>query len=146
MLANKCVWTRTSRLGTCYRVCNGTGEKRARMTANTAQSRKWLNVNRPIPISGGVWVRDYSLPQVTPSESLHLYCISYAREYYIFIMCAIYIVQDICYWSSLNKNVPLLHTQWGQTAVYTGSWNGHSEVVKLLVQAGADLELQREVY
>ena len=48
--------------------------------------------------------------------------------------------------SSLNKNVPLLHTQWGQTAVYLASVKGHSEVVKLLVQAGADLELQREVY
>ena len=47
---------------------------------------------------------------------------------------------------SLNKNVPLLHTQWGITAVYSASAEGHSEVVKLLVQAGADLELQREVY
>ena len=47
---------------------------------------------------------------------------------------------------SLNKNVPLLHTQWGQTAVYWASHNGHSEVVKLLVQAGADLELQHKVY
>ena len=36
---------------------------------------------------------------------------------------------------SLNKNV-LLHTQWGETAVYSASFNGHSEVVKLLVQAG----------
>ena len=41
---------------------------------------------------------------------------------------------------------PLLHTQWGRTAVYRASLNGHSEVVKLLVQAGADLELKREVY
>ena len=49
-------------------------------------------------------------------------------------------------WSSLNKNVSLLHTQWGETAVYKASANGHSEVVKLLVKAGADLELQREVY
>ena len=48
--------------------------------------------------------------------------------------------------SSLNKNVPLLHTQWGETAVYKASLNGHSEVMKLLVQAGADLELQTEVY
>ena len=46
----------------------------------------------------------------------------------------------------LNENVPLLHTQWGETAVYSASANSHSEVVKLLVQAGADLELQSEVY
>ena len=37
------------------------------------------------------------------------------------------------------------HTQWAQTAVYHASANGHSEVVKLLVQAGADLELQHKV-
>ena len=37
------------------------------------------------------------------------------------------------------------HTQWGGTAVYNASANGHSEVVKLLVQAGADLELQHKV-
>ena len=60
----------------------------------------------------------------------------------MFTMCVI----KICYWSSLNKNVPLLHTQWGQTAVYLASAYGHSEVVKLFVQAGIDLELQREVY
>ena len=41
---------------------------------------------------------------------------------------------------------PILHTQRGVTALYNASANGHSEVVKLLVQAGADLELQREVY
>ena len=46
----------------------------------------------------------------------------------------------------VNKNVPLLHSQWGMTAVNRASANGHSEVVKLLVQAGADLELQAEVY
>ena len=45
--------------------------------------------------------------------------------------------------SSLFKNVSLLHTHAvGQTAVYRASLNGHSEIV----QAGADLELQREVY
>ena len=38
------------------------------------------------------------------------------------------------------------YTQLGETAVYRASANGHSEVVKLLVQAGADLELQTEVY
>ena len=48
--------------------------------------------------------------------------------------------------SLINKNVPLPHTQWGETAIYKASANGHSEVVKLLVQAGADLELQTEVY
>ena len=37
------------------------------------------------------------------------------------------------------------NTQWGQTAVFCASAQGHSEVVKLLVQAGADLELQRKV-
>ena len=42
----------------------------------------------------------------------------------------------VCY-SILN------YTQWGETAVYSASENGHSEVVKLLVQAGA---LQTEVY
>ena len=34
------------------------------------------------------------------------------------------------------------HTQLGGTAVYHASAEGQSEVVKLLVQAGADLELQ----
>ena len=34
------------------------------------------------------------------------------------------------------------HTQWGGTAVCYASDKGHSEVVKLLVQAGVDLELQ----
>ena len=38
-----------------------------------------------------------------------------------------------------------IYTQWGQTAVFYASAKGHSEVVKLLVQAGADLELQTEV-
>ena len=37
------------------------------------------------------------------------------------------------------------HTQWGEKAVYNASAKGHSEVVKLLVQAGADLELQNKV-
>ena len=37
------------------------------------------------------------------------------------------------------------HTQWGETAVYNASNQGYSEVVKLLVQAGADLELQNKV-
>ena len=37
------------------------------------------------------------------------------------------------------------HEQWGQTAVYNASLNGHTEVVKLLVQAKADVELQRKV-
>ena len=39
------------------------------------------------------------------------------------------------------------HTQWGQTAVFSASAEGHdhSEVMKLLVQAGADLELQTKV-
>ena len=57
-------------------------------------------------------------------------------------MCLFYIALDML----LNKNVPLLHTQRGITAVNIASFSGHSEVVKLLVQAGADLELQREVY
>ena len=38
------------------------------------------------------------------------------------------------------------YTQRGQTAVYYASAEGHSEVVKLLVQAGADLELHTEVH
>ena len=38
------------------------------------------------------------------------------------------------------------HAQLGRTAVYCASKEGHSEVVKLLVQAGADLELQHKVY
>ena len=39
------------------------------------------------------------------------------------------------------------HTQqWGQTAIYCASAQGHSEVVKLLVQAEADLELSFKVY
>ena len=33
------------------------------------------------------------------------------------------------------------YTQWGQTAVFNASAEGDSEVVKLLVHAGADLEL-----
>ena len=37
-------------------------------------------------------------------------------------------------------------TQWGQIAVFSASAKGHSEVVKLLVQAGADLELHTEVH
>ena len=37
-------------------------------------------------------------------------------------------------------------TQKGQTAVYSASAYGHSEVVKLLVQAGADLELHTTVH
>ena len=40
----------------------------------------------------------------------------------------------------------MTYTQWGQTAVYCASAYGHSEVVKLLVQAGADLELQHKVH
>ena len=36
--------------------------------------------------------------------------------------------------------------QWGETAVYSASAKGHSDVVKLLVQAGADLELQHKVH
>ena len=36
-------------------------------------------------------------------------------------------------------------TQWGQTAVLRASAQGHSEVVKLLALAGADLELQHKV-
>ena len=39
-----------------------------------------------------------------------------------------------------------MHMQWGHTAIYSASVEGHSEVVKQLVQAGADLELQRKVY
>ena len=39
-----------------------------------------------------------------------------------------------------------IYTQWGQTAVYSASAYGHSEMVQLLVQAGADLELHTEVY
>ena len=39
-----------------------------------------------------------------------------------------------------------IYTQWGQTAVYYASAEGHSEVVKLLVQAGADLELHHKVH
>ena len=38
------------------------------------------------------------------------------------------------------------HTQLGGTAVCYASAEGHSEVVKLLVQAGADLELQTKVH
>ena len=38
------------------------------------------------------------------------------------------------------------YTQWGQTAVYHASAEGHSEVVKLLIQAGADLEIQHKVH
>ena len=34
----------------------------------------------------------------------------------------------------------------GQTAVFSASANGHSEVVKLLALAGADLELQHKVH
>ena len=45
-----------------------------------------------------------------------------------------------------ETNFALLHTQSGRTAVCSASVEGHSEVVKLLVQAGVDLELQREVY
>ena len=37
-------------------------------------------------------------------------------------------------------------TQWGQTAVYCASAYGHCEVVKLLIQAGTDLELQHKVH
>ena len=38
------------------------------------------------------------------------------------------------------------YTQMGQTAVFRASAKGHSDVVKLLVQAGADLELQHKVH
>ena len=37
------------------------------------------------------------------------------------------------------------HEQNGQTAVYSASGAGHTEVVKLLVQAKADVELQHKV-
>ena len=37
------------------------------------------------------------------------------------------------------------HEQWGQTAVLCASAAGHPEVVKLLVQAKADVELQHKV-
>ena len=43
-------------------------------------------------------------------------------------------------------NPSLQHVQGGQTPVYLASCNGHSEVVKLLVQAGADLNLPRKVF
>ena len=36
--------------------------------------------------------------------------------------------------------------QWGGTAVYHASSEGHSKVVKLLVQAGANLELHTAVH
>ena len=39
-----------------------------------------------------------------------------------------------------------IYTQGGQTSVYRVSAKGDSEMVKLLVQAGADLELQRMVH
>ena len=45
----------------------------------------------------------------------------------------------------LNNCSSTAYTQRGQTAVYYASAEGHSEVVKLLVQAGADLELQHKV-
>ena len=45
----------------------------------------------------------------------------------------------------INKKSLFTHTQWGVTAVFSASDEGHSEVVKLLVQAGADLELQCKV-
>ena len=37
------------------------------------------------------------------------------------------------------------HEQNGHTAVYCASYFGHTEVVKLLVQAKADVELQTKV-
>jgi len=37
------------------------------------------------------------------------------------------------------------HEQWGQTAGYYASAAGHTEVVKPLVQAKADIELQHKV-
>ena len=40
----------------------------------------------------------------------------------------------------------ILHTQWGQTAIFSASAEAQSEVVKLLIQAGVDLEPQTEVY
>jgi len=39
----------------------------------------------------------------------------------------------------------LSHEQWGQTAVFQASAEGHTKVVKLLVQAKADIELQNKV-
>ena len=42
--------------------------------------------------------------------------------------------------------VYFLPGQLGQTAVYCASAKGYSEVVAVLVQAGADLELYAEVY
>ena len=38
-----------------------------------------------------------------------------------------------------------LTLQDGQTALYVASWNGHDEVVKILLKAKADLNLQRNV-
>ena len=36
-------------------------------------------------------------------------------------------------------------TQWGQTAIYTASAEGHTETVKVLLQAKADTEIQHTV-
>ena len=53
---------------------------------------------------------------------------------------------DTCVCLKKSEHVHCVPPQWGQTAVFSASACGHSEVVKLLIQAGADLELQDKVH
>ena len=48
-------------------------------------------------------------------------------------------------YSIINVIILSFVTQWGQTAIYTASAEGHTETVKVLLQAKADTEIQQTV-
>ena len=41
--------------------------------------------------------------------------------------------------------LPIIIKQWGETAIYKASAEGHTEIVKVLLQAKADTEIQDTV-
>ena len=50
------------------------------------------------------------------------------------------------YVSFLTRDCIIPHTQDGPIPLYVASWNGHSDVVNILIRNGADVNLAWQVY